>query len=123
MHHRKVYDQELFAHFVTFSCFHRRRLLDLDQPKRIVLGVLNDQLRKLHAKCVGFVVMPDHVHAIVWFSRTGRLSEFMQEWKRLSSRRIRNWYRQQPSPYRFAQDVGERFWQHRYYSFEIYDES
>ena len=60
---RRIADDELFAHFVTFSCHKRRRLLDEDQPKRIVLGQLNDQLRRQSARCIGFVIMPDHVHA------------------------------------------------------------
>jgi len=122
MGRRIVLDQELFAHFVTFSCYHRRRLLDLDRPKQFVLGALNEQLRKLAAKCIGFVVMPDHVHAIVWFPQPGMLSGFMQEWKRLSSRRIRDWYRQQSSEYGFGLGASEPFWQPRYYSFEIYSE-
>ncbi len=64
---RKVHDDELHAHFITFSCYRRRRLLDHDAAKRVVLGVLNSQLASRKAACVGFVVMPDHVHAIVWF--------------------------------------------------------
>ena len=69
---RAIYDDELHAHFITFSCFHRRRLLDHDQAKRVVLGVLNSQLASRGASCVGFVVMPDHVHAIVWLPTPGR---------------------------------------------------
>ena len=85
---RAIYDDELHAHFVTFSCYRRRRLLDDDAAKRVVLGVLNSQLAGRKASCVGFVVMPDHVHAIVWFPIPGQLSVFMQQWKRLSSRHI-----------------------------------
>ncbi len=61
MNSRKIFDQELYAHFIRFSCYRRRRLLDHDQPKRILLGMLGDQLRRQSATCVGFVVMPDHV--------------------------------------------------------------
>jgi putative transposase len=43
-------------------------LLDHDRAKGVVLGVLNSQLAHRKASCVGFVVMPDHVHAIVWYS-------------------------------------------------------
>ena len=50
---RRIYDQELFAHFVTFSVERRRRLLDLDHPKRIVLGVLNEELETFNARWVG----------------------------------------------------------------------
>ncbi|MEX0937024.1 MAG: transposase [Pirellulales bacterium] len=90
---RRIVDDELYAHFVTFSCHRRRRLLDLNHPKRIVLGVLSQELQRTKGKCIGFVVMPDHVHALIWFSRPGCLSRFMHEWKRYSSRLIRQWYR------------------------------
>ncbi|QDU41290.1 Transposase IS200 like protein [Maioricimonas rarisocia] len=90
---RRILDDRLYCHFVTFSCHRRRRLLDLDQPKRILLGQRNDQLDRQNARCVGFVVMPDHVHAVVWFPEAGQLSRFMHGWKRLSSYAIRDWYR------------------------------
>jgi len=63
-------------------------LLDDDRAKRIVLGTLNAQLLRLAGQCVGFVLMPDHVHSIVWFPEQGRLREFMKQWKRTSSLRI-----------------------------------
>ena len=85
---RKIYDRERHAHFVTFSCYKRRRLLDHDRAKRIVLGALNAQLRRLQGLCVGFVVMPNHVHAILWFAEPGELIEAMKQWKRMSSFRM-----------------------------------
>ena len=75
---RRIIDDQLYCHFVTFSCHRRRRLLDEDHPKRILLGQLNEQLDRQQATCVGFVVMPDHVHLMVWFPETGQLSRFMQ---------------------------------------------
>ena len=122
MPRRRIYDQELFAHFVTFSCYRRRRLLDHDQPKRIVLGVLNDQLRRQSARCIGLVVMPDHVHAIIWFARTGQLSRFMHGWKRRSSYEIKRWYRTGDAQYCRTIKACDAFWQPKYYSFEIYTE-
>ena len=95
---RQVFDDQLYAHFVTFLVDRRRRLLDLDHPRRILLGVLNEELDTLDARCVGFVVMPDHVHAVVWFPTTGQLSGFMHAWKRKSSFLIRSWYRREAHP-------------------------
>ena len=78
---RRIVDDALYAHFVTFSVFRRRRLLDHDHPKRIILGVLNALLAETSSRCVGFVLMPDRVHAVLWFPRTGQLSGFMHEWQ------------------------------------------
>jgi putative transposase len=118
---RRIIDDALYAHFVTFSVYRRRRLLDHDAPRRILLGVLNAVLESFRAKCVGFVVMPDHVHAILWMTKVGHLSRFMHEWKRQSSIRIRAWYRSE-APHYFN-EFGEesKFWQPKYYSFEIYE--
>lgn len=116
---RRIVDDQRYAHFVTFSCDRRRRLLDLDQPKRIVLGVLDQEIKRSEAKCIGFVVMPEHVHAIVWFPQTGCLSGFMHEWKRHSSRLIREWYQAQQLRYFAKAEFGTRFWLPKYYSFEI----
>lgn len=119
MAHRQIIDDELYAHFITFGCYRRRRLLDLDQPKRIALGVLDQEVKRINAKCIGFVIMPDHVHAIVWFPKVGCLSGFMHEWKRHSSRLIREWYRAQELDYFDQANFGPRFWLPKYFSFEI----
>jgi putative transposase len=85
---------------------------------------LNDQLDRQSAKCVGFVVMPDHVHAVVWFPKVRQLSRFMHGWKRLSSFGIRQWYRDDRTAYFEKEGVGfgERFWTPKYYAFEIHSQ-
>lgn len=116
---RRIIDDRLYAHFVTFSVDQRRRLLDHDHPKRIVLGVLNDQIERFNARCVGFVIMPDHVHALVWFPQTGQLSRFMHGWKRISSFHIRTWYRTEADRYFRGFGLGDRFWYPKSHAFEI----
>jgi putative transposase len=64
--------------------------------------------------------MPDHVHAIIWFPKTGQLSGFMHEWKRRSSLNVRAWYRQAAPEYVRDFGEGDKFWQPKYYAFEIY---
>jgi putative transposase len=66
---RTIADDQKYVYFVTFSCYRRRRLLDLDHPKKILLGVLNHQLEQMNATCVGFVVIPDYVHAWIQSSK------------------------------------------------------
>ena len=102
---RRIIDDALYSHFVTFSVYRRRRLLDHDHPKRIVLGVLNAVLESFAARCVGFVLMPDHVHAVLWLRQTGQLSAFMHEWKRQSSLQVRSWMREEAPKY--FEEAGE----------------
>ncbi len=46
MTRRHIYDDELHAQFVTFSCYRRRRLLDDAQARQAVIGVLAEELAK-----------------------------------------------------------------------------
>lgn len=117
---RRIYDDERHAYFITYSCYRRRRLLDHDQPKRIVLGVLNQQMERREGICVGFVIMPDHVHSLVWFSEDHRLSEFMKQWKRLSSAQIRRFLEGTLTRYAEQLAAADPIWQAKYHSFNVF---
>ena len=106
--------------FTTFSCYKRRRLLDEDVAKRIVIGVLASQLAKQKGKCAGFVVMPDHVHAVVWFAEPDQLSFFMKQWKQRSSVKIKANLRRNQTLYAARVNLEEPIWQPRYHRFAIY---
>jgi putative transposase len=117
---RQIIDEKLYAHFITFTVDRRRRLLDHDRPKRMLLGVLNGELSASAARCIGYVVMPDHAHVLVWFPKIGELSRFMHGLKRKSSFHIRNWYREEAANYFRGFGEGDRFWLPKYHAFEIY---
>lgn len=119
MPHPRRIDDQLCTHFITFSCYHRRRLLDHDQPKRILLGVLNEEIEKFAGRCVGFVVMPDHVHLLIWFSKPGQLSRFVQQLKGRSSTQIKRFLRENLTAYAARISAQDPIWQVRYHSFEI----
>ena len=57
MSNRRIYDDERHAQFITFSCYKRRKLLDTDHAKRIVIGTLGSKLAKHDGLCLGFVVI------------------------------------------------------------------
>jgi len=111
---RRSFTDPRFVHFLTFSVYKRRRLLDLQQPKRILLGVLNHQLEALSSRCVGFVVMPDHIHALVWLPDSDELRRFVHGWKRMSRFTIRCWYNAHAPNYFADFGLGDRFWQPKY---------
>jgi hypothetical protein len=50
---RTIHDDELHAHFVTFSCYRGRRPLDHDRAKRVVLDVLGAQSACRRVSCAG----------------------------------------------------------------------
>ncbi len=89
----------------------------------MVLGVLNSQLAKQQGRCAGFVLMPDHVHAVVWFPEDNQLSQFMKQWKQRSSVQIKRLLRTDLTQYRQSFDQKDAIWQPRYYDFNLFTES
>ncbi|MDA3897597.1 MAG: transposase [Desulfobacteraceae bacterium] len=120
---RKILDKENHAHFVTFSCYRRQRILDDEQAKRIVIHFLTAQLKNQNGICMGFVIMPDHVHAIVQFQELGKLSVFMNQWKRRSSIQLKHLYKEKLINYGAKIDLEGPMWQPKYYDFNIFSES
>ena len=119
---RQIYDDELHAQYVTFSCYRRRRLLDHARARQVVMGVLAEELGKHRGICCGFVVMPDHVHAILWFPEAGSLSQFIQVWKSRSGRQLKKFVRGQLQEYAKSVDRKDPFWQAKYYPFNLCSE-
>src|SRR4029077_16456716 len=53
------------SHFVTFCCYHRRRLFTTDASFRIFELALERVRRKFRLQVYGYVVMPEHVHLLL----------------------------------------------------------
>ncbi len=119
---RRIYDQEQQAHFVTFSCYRRRRMLESPEMRDKLIEILSKKLSRYQGICSGFVVMPDHVHAIVWFRKPGELSLFMKSWKQTSSLILKKMLRGIFPKYAEKIPYEEAFWQPKYYAFNLYTE-
>jgi REP-associated tyrosine transposase len=119
------------SHFVTFCCYHRRRLLTTDASRRIFESALERVRRSYRLYVYGYVVMPEHVHLLLsepqqdtlkggplkpgfglsgdvhWLSKTQQhtLADALKSLKQGVSRRL----------------IGdaEHFWQKRYYDLNI----
>jgi len=85
-----------------------------------LLGVLNDELVRFEARCIGFVIMPDHVHVLIMFSETGQLSQFMQQWKGRSSKRMKRFAAESLPEFVSRFPKTDPVWQVRFYSFEVH---
>src|SRR5260370_6841295 len=53
------------SHFVTFCCYHRRRLLTTDESRRIFESALERVRRSFRLHVYWYVVMPEHVHLLL----------------------------------------------------------
>jgi len=53
------------SHFVTFCCYHRRRLLSNDEARRTFEAALERVRGSFRLQVYGYVVMPEHVHLLL----------------------------------------------------------
>ena len=93
------------SHFVTFCCYHRRRLFTTDASRRIFESALERVRRSFGLQVYGYVVMPEHVHLLLSEPQKDTLADALKSLKQGVSRRL----------------IGdaEHFWQKRYYDFNI----
>ena len=93
------------GHFVTFCCYHRRRLFTTEVSRRIFESALERVRRGYRLYVYGYVVMPEHVHLLLSEPERETLAEALKSLKQGVSRRL----------------IGdaEHFWQKRYYDFNI----
>ena len=96
-------------HFITFSCYQRRPLLNSVSAYRVFERELEAVRRRYGFVVAGYVLMPEHVHLLVGEPRVASLSTAIQVLKQQTSRKLK------------AQ--GEtQFWQRRYYDFNVHNE-
>lgn len=79
---------------MTFGCSGKRKLLNTVRSRQIVISVLGSLADADKVKVSGFVIMPDHVHALVWYLDDSGHSRVMQTWKRLSSHYLIKYYKE-----------------------------
>jgi putative transposase len=110
-HGLRRFQQSAQSHFVTFTCYHRRRGFDSPAACDLFVQVL-ERTRCRFGLCIiglymhGYVVMPEHVHLLVSEPQRGLLANAIHYLK-LS----------------FAKRLGAgAFWQKRYYDRNVRDE-
>jgi putative transposase len=116
------------SHFVTFCCYHRRRLFTTDTSCRIFESALERVRHSYRLYVYGYVVMPEHIHLLLsepqpvatplkpgfvlsgnahWLNKPQQhtLADTLKSLKQGVSRRLLG--------------NAEHFWQKRYYDFNI----
>ncbi len=116
---REVFNYPGARHFVTFSTYQRRRFLEPDAAKEIVVQTLQGFLVLKKVKCSAFVIMPNHVHAIVFRDEDFNVSQFVQVWKKSSSYQIKRLYREFLSHYVDLCPENCPIWQAGFYDFNV----
>jgi putative transposase len=105
-HGLKRFQESAQSHFVTFTCYHRRRRFDSPAVYDLFVQVLEEMRCRFGLRVYGYVVMPEHVHLLLSEPQRGLLADAMHYLK-LS----------------FAKRLGAGvFWQKRYYDRNVRDE-
>jgi putative transposase len=116
---RRIIDFPGHVHFLTFSTYQRRRFLDSPETRDIVIAVLQKCLNSQQVLCAGYVIMPDHVHALIYGDEKFKISPFVQVWKKTSSYRIREFFERELTKYESLCPKGCPIWQARFYDYNI----
>ncbi len=106
-------------HFITSSCYRRRPLLRSATRRDLFLEVL-ERVRWRYAFVVlGYVVMPEHFHLLVSEPNEKTLSDVMRALKLGFARQVIERKRRNGLQEESFEGVSERFWQHRFYDFNV----
>lgn len=119
-------------HFITCSCY--RRILGLSDPEH--RNILVRQFAKVRTRygfaLIGYVVMPEHIHLLMSEPRLGDPSIVMQVLKQTTSSQILKKLRSARAGssdcrllerLRVSPRTAEvRFWQRRFYDFNVWSE-
>ena len=100
-------------------------LLGTVRARDLFLKILEQVRRRWAASMVGYVVMPEHVHLLLSEPRKGTLAKLLQVLKQRVSHAMRGRRRRRVSgqlSLAFPVSSAElrRFWQRRYYDFNVY---
>jgi putative transposase len=85
------YDNEGDAHCLTFSCFQRLPLLTKPRSCQWVLDALALGRERGQFDLWAYVIMPEHVHLVLWPHPSVRISQILTTLKQSVSKRALLW--------------------------------
>jgi len=112
-------------HFVTFSCYRRLPLLRTIRARNLFVQALGAIRERYKFLLPGYVVMPDHVHLLISEPPKSSLSTMLKALKQRVSRALRRKMCEAASaqlrlPFMKDGSGLQRFWQPRFYDFNVY---
>jgi putative transposase len=118
------YYGEGHLHFLTFSCYRRRRYLATTRARDCFLQILHQVRARWEFRLIGYVIMPEHVHLLISEPRKGNPSSVLQVLKQKTWRALRKRRRITPGQlslsFSGAPESGTHFWQRRFYDFNVW---
>lgn len=75
--------------FVTTTCYKWLKLLESEEAKNIISNSISFLNSKYKADILGYVIMPNHLHFIIYFREKNDLSNYMRDFKKFTSVQLR----------------------------------
>lgn len=89
---RVDWDEPGHAHELTLSCFKRLPLIQHDEVRRILLGVLDEVRLEFDLQVWAYVLMPEHVHILLYPNQSSySIEEIRSSFKQKSGFRALSW--------------------------------
>jgi REP-associated tyrosine transposase len=112
-------------HFLTFSCYQRKSLLGSARVRNWFVRILAEVRQKYGFMLIGYVLMPEHVHLLISEPAKSTPCKVIQVLKQRVSRamggkRRRNSRGQMKLPFPEEKRGRRRFWQRRFYDFNVW---
>jgi len=86
------YDHWATARFVTFSCYRRYRVFDVVSAREIMIQEIGRLRDEAGMRLLGYVLMPEHVHLVVWPPLATKLGVLIGQMKARAAQGIlRSW--------------------------------
>ena len=122
-------------HYLTTSTYRRARVFDSERFKRKFTSVLDDLRGELGFRVIGYVLMPEHCHLLLWPSELANPSQIMQRLEERVAKFILSNLRAHPDfpwcvrmlrrlqlPPSVHDQAHYRVWQRKFYDMNIWSE-
>lgn len=103
------FDELGTARFITFSCYRRMNYFTENQSKELFIKYLDSVRLKYDFQIYGYVIMPEHIHLVIYPRKTMHLGLVIRE---IKSKMAREYFVQRELNTLEGQHV---FWQKRCY--------
>ena len=129
------YYEENDLHYLTTSVYRRTQIFNSELFKREFVATLAELRAELGFRLLGYVLMPEHFHLLVWPSEAANPSQIIQRLKGRVARSILKTLREERShawcgrmlrrftlPATVHDEANCRVWQRRFYDMNIWSE-
>lgn len=80
-------DKQCF--FVTTTCSQHLPVLDSPSRKQLIADSLNFVAAKYAISILGYVIMPNHLHLLLFFQKENKLSDALRDFKKFTATQLR----------------------------------